>query len=488
MSLGDITKTIAYGYDPLNHRARKQVYISSVMVSDEQYVYEGDQIIRVIDILNHSATQILTAGAQTLGQLSPTTGLAWYAADKLDSVRAVVELQSYGVGSVVASYDYDSYGNLTAGSDDPTLSVFHYAGYQLDAETGNYYAWNRYYDPLIGDWLSADPIGFDSGTYNLYEYVGNDPLNNTDPTGLQKGGVRSLPSRGVGQSWPSTNPATPSNPGSERTTRNPAGVGWPYGVPSWSGPAVPVIPPGMYDPIYVPVPSILGMIDDPVTAQQILKSEAEKIVKEREARWNADYERRRRAQLSEPRTREQLRAMAHELGASDDEVAWRSTDELFLYVLHLKTLADAESAAAPLPATDGAGAFKRPPTHPVNSVDGLPKEFDPAQGFTTFSDFKRAFGSAGPGQAWHHIVEQTINSGKFSADLLHNPANLLNLPHGAGSIHAKISGYYSSKPAELGGLTVRQWISQKSFSDQFEFGIKVIKQFGGTKYLPLHLQ
>ncbi|MGC3969795.1 MAG: RHS repeat-associated core domain-containing protein [Pirellulales bacterium] len=40
------------------------------------------------------------------------------------------------------------------------------------------------YDPTIGEWLSEDPIGFDSGTYNLYEYVSNDPLNRTDPTGL----------------------------------------------------------------------------------------------------------------------------------------------------------------------------------------------------------------------------------------------------------------------------------------------------------------
>jgi len=35
---------------------------------------------------------------------------------------------------------------------------------------------------------------------------------------------------------------------------------------------------------------------------------------------------------------------------------------------------------------------------------------------------------------------------------------------------------------------VHQWISQKSFAEQFEFGIKTIKQFGGTKYLPNHLQ
>ncbi|MGC3972209.1 MAG: RHS repeat-associated core domain-containing protein [Pirellulales bacterium] len=183
-ALGAVVQTVKYGYDPLNHRIRKQIYDdSNVLLSDERYVYEGDQVIRVLSLVGGmNATQVLTAGGQTLGELSPTAALSWYATDKLGSVRALVDGGIPNV--VVASYDYDSYGNLTAGSDDPTLSVFHYAGYQLDAETGNYYAWNRYYDPLTGDWISADPIGFDSGTYNLYEYVGNDPLNKTDPTGL----------------------------------------------------------------------------------------------------------------------------------------------------------------------------------------------------------------------------------------------------------------------------------------------------------------
>ena len=44
----------------------------------------------------------------------------------------------------------------------------------------------------------------------------------------------------------------------------------------------------------------------------------------------------------------------------------------------------------------------------------------------------------------------------------------------AGSHHALISGFYSSKQAFTGGLTVRQWLSSKSYAEQFEFGIKVI--------------
>ena len=53
----------------------------------------------------------------------------------------------------------------------------------MDAETGLYYYRARYYDPAIGRFISADPIGFAGGDANLYRYVGNSPVNWTDPSG-----------------------------------------------------------------------------------------------------------------------------------------------------------------------------------------------------------------------------------------------------------------------------------------------------------------
>jgi hypothetical protein len=99
-------------------------------------------------------------------------------------------------------------------------------------------------------------------------------------------------------------------------------------------------------------------------------------------------------------------------------------------------------------------------------------------GFATFRHLKRVLGPAGPGYAWHHLVEQTpANIAKFGPKMIHNANNVLKLPHGKGTLHARISGLYSSKRHNITGsdtLTVRQWLASKSFEEQMEFGLKAL--------------
>ena len=39
--------------------------------------------------------------------------------------------------------------------------------------------------PCTGNWTQHEPLGFAAGQANLYQYVGNDPMTATDPSGLQ---------------------------------------------------------------------------------------------------------------------------------------------------------------------------------------------------------------------------------------------------------------------------------------------------------------
>lgn len=64
-----------------------------------------------------------------------------------------------------------------------------YRGYMYDMETGLYYCQSRYYSPEWGRFINADDtslLELTTGNIhgaNLFAYCGNDPVNNTDPSG-----------------------------------------------------------------------------------------------------------------------------------------------------------------------------------------------------------------------------------------------------------------------------------------------------------------
>lgn len=66
-----------------------------------------------------------------------------------------------------------------------------FAGYAHEAETGLDYAQHRFYDPAAGRYLTGDPLGTaafvltNPQTLNAYNYVGGDPVNRADPSGLR---------------------------------------------------------------------------------------------------------------------------------------------------------------------------------------------------------------------------------------------------------------------------------------------------------------
>ena len=74
----------------------------------------------------------------------------------------------------------------------------------------------------------------------------------------------------------------------------------------------------------------------------------------------------------------------------------------------------------------------------------------------------------------HHIVEQcqATKSG-FSRVNIDGARNKVRIPQ---SVHRKISGYYSSKPTEYGGLRVRDWLAGQSFEFQFQYGMKILEK------------
>lgn len=58
-----------------------------------------------------------------------------------------------------------------------------FSGYHFETGVGLYVVRNRWLSPLTGCWLQRDPLGLSAG-FNLYNYVSNQPISMTDPSGL----------------------------------------------------------------------------------------------------------------------------------------------------------------------------------------------------------------------------------------------------------------------------------------------------------------
>jgi len=90
--------------------------------------------------------------------------------------------------TVVWRAAYEAFGQAEVDENpdgDGTSVTFkiRFPGQYFDAETGLHYNRFRYYDPGIGRYISADPIG-QAGGINLYPYAALNPTNEIDPLGL----------------------------------------------------------------------------------------------------------------------------------------------------------------------------------------------------------------------------------------------------------------------------------------------------------------
>ncbi|HEY3265618.1 MAG TPA: RHS repeat-associated core domain-containing protein [Armatimonadota bacterium] len=166
------------------------------------YLYDG--MVPVVE-LNAAGTvkAVNTFGANGLvSRWTPAAGTTFYEFDAHGNVANYNKAD----GSTTRM-GFDAYGQAQAAMAGD--EVF---GYQ--AQWGGYtdsvglvLMGYRYYDPSTGRFVTRDPIGYRGGI-NLYAYVGGDPVNHVDPSGLDAyvfiwpGGLGEGSHSGIGVDWP----------------------------------------------------------------------------------------------------------------------------------------------------------------------------------------------------------------------------------------------------------------------------------------------
>ena len=175
--------TTEYAYDSTD---RRTVVIEDAVMT--RTLWSGADEVAEYDLAGVLKRRFIPDGSGAmdarLATVNPDNTIYWHHTDHQGSVIAT----SNAAGQATGFTNYSPHGEFGTGAGGvpltapPTGSPFGYTGRQWDAKAELYNYRARYYDPVLGIFLSMDPIGTKDDP-NLYMYVGLDPVNKTDPTG-----------------------------------------------------------------------------------------------------------------------------------------------------------------------------------------------------------------------------------------------------------------------------------------------------------------
>ena len=162
---GRLRQTVINNPSPIA-TTRNQLYDGVNMVAD----YDGADVLmrRYVHGPGVDEPLVVYEGAGTATNI-------WQYADHLGSIIGTAD--STGTSTAIFTYGPFGESSLTTGIR------YGYTGQRSMAALGLLYYKARFYSPSLGRFLQPDPIGY-ADDLNLYAYVGNNPVNFTDPSGL----------------------------------------------------------------------------------------------------------------------------------------------------------------------------------------------------------------------------------------------------------------------------------------------------------------
>ena len=168
---------VTYQYDVFGRRTQKNVNGNIV-----RYIWDGDLLFGEYDSSWNLLRNYLYATPDSNVSAILEGGSLYYVLDNhLSTPQRIID----ETGSTKWAASFSSFGSIDITVEDITCDL-RFPGQYSDAESGLYYNYHRYYDPVGGTYTSEDPLGIEGGV-NLYTYVSNNPIMLTDPLGLACG-------------------------------------------------------------------------------------------------------------------------------------------------------------------------------------------------------------------------------------------------------------------------------------------------------------
>ncbi len=188
-------KKLVFGYDWQGRRISKTVsnWVSSAWALSEskRFAYDGWNLMAVLSGTNLlqsfvwgtdlSGTMQGAGGVGGLVAFNDTTNVHFVAYDGNGNVTRLVKGSD---GTTSGNYEFGAFGEpMRVTGTASKINPFRFSTKYTDDESDLLYYGYRYYNQSAGRWLSRDPIE-ELGGVNLYQFVGNDPMNAWDYLGL----------------------------------------------------------------------------------------------------------------------------------------------------------------------------------------------------------------------------------------------------------------------------------------------------------------
>jgi len=172
--LRGINGVTSYVYDGHGRRVRDYTTASKYSL----YSLSG-QLMYANDLRQGMGTQYIYLNGSLVAFRESTGTVKYQHTDALGTPVVVTDAAK----AIVQTSDYEPYGHQVSG---PLTDGPGYTGHVQDAATGLTYMQQRYYDPVIGRFLSVDPVTAYSSpgaNFNRYWYANNNPYRYKDPDG-----------------------------------------------------------------------------------------------------------------------------------------------------------------------------------------------------------------------------------------------------------------------------------------------------------------